>query len=70
MIPAKASLDAEPVEAAEEDEEEEEEGDADEYRVEKILKHDFTGDGGVLYQIKWLGYEEEDDLTWEPQENL
>ncbi|PNS16226.1 hypothetical protein CAC42_6333 [Sphaceloma murrayae] len=48
----------------------EEEGSEDEdgetYAVEKILGHDFSEKGVVLYQVKWLGYEQESDLTWEP----
>ena len=74
MIPArgKAKADPEPVEdepEAEEEEEEEEDGEEDEYRVEKILRHDYVN-GNLVYQIKWLGYEEESDMTWEPIENL
>jgi chromobox protein 1 len=59
-----------------EDEKEEEEdndaddGDEDEYQVEKILTHQYDHAGNVLYQIKWLGYEAESDLTWEPIDNL
>ena len=26
--------------------------------------------GTVLYQVKWLGYEAESDLTWEPADHL
>ncbi|KAK4901581.1 hypothetical protein LTR27_001353 [Elasticomyces elasticus] len=69
-IPAKAAkmvADAEP--EAEAEEEDDEEGE-DEYRVEKILSHDFDKKGNVIYQIKWLGYENDEDLTWEPIENL
>lgn len=53
-------------EVAEEDDEEDE----DEYRVEKILAHGYAKGGVVVYQIKWLGYEDEEDQTWEPIENL
>ncbi|TKA69847.1 hypothetical protein B0A55_06732 [Friedmanniomyces simplex] len=68
-IPAKAAKAvAEPDEEEEEEEEDDEEAE-DEYRVEKILSHDFDK-GAVIYQIKWLGYENEEDLTWEPIENL
>ena len=67
-IPARGKI---PTKAEEEeDEEEDEEDEPDEYRVEKILKHDFGDEGVVLYQIKWLGYEKKSDLTWEPIENL
>ena len=59
-----------PVEAVDEDDEDDDESEPDEYRVEKILKHDFSEDNVVLYQIKWEGYEKKADLTWEPIENL
>ena len=69
MIPArdKAKADSEPDEDEVEDVDD---GGEDEYRVEEILKHDFSKDGAVLYQIKWLGYNAASDLTWEPIENL
>ncbi|KAK3678563.1 hypothetical protein LTR78_001861 [Recurvomyces mirabilis] len=77
MIPAKGkakakAIDPEPMEADDDDEEEEEEeeGDEDAYQVEKILKHDYAVDGTILYQIKWLGYDDKADLTWEPVDNL
>lgn len=54
-------------EAAAEDDDEEDE---DEYRVEKIMQHGYGKGGVVIYQIKWLGYDDEADLTWEPIENL
>lgn len=38
--------------------------------MEKILKHDFLDDGTPVYQIKWLGYDKKEDLTWEPMSNL
>ncbi|KAI7707952.1 hypothetical protein KC353_g11332, partial [Hortaea werneckii] len=41
-----------------------------EYRVEKIVKHDWLDDGTLVYQIKWQGYEDPGDMTWEPVENL
>jgi chromobox protein 1 len=70
MVPAKAKAVKAPVEDVATDEEEDGEEDPDEYRVEKILKHDFDANGTVLYQIKWLGYEKKSDMTWEPVENL
>ena len=70
MVPAKAAQAPEEDVEEEEDDEEDDEEEPDEYRVEKILKHDFNVDGTVLYQIKWLGYEKKSDLTWEPVENL
>nr|POF04515.1 chromo domain-containing protein 2 [Quercus suber] len=74
IIPAKAPVDKpEDDEAAAEGEEEddEDEEDEDEYRVEKILKHDFNEiDNQPMYLIKWLGFEKKSDQTWEPVENL
>jgi chromobox protein 1 len=55
------------------DEDSEEEEEEDEYQVEKILSHSFQTNRGktkVIYEIKWLGYEDEADQTWEPIENL
>lgn len=40
------------------------------YVVEKILKHDWNDDGTLLFEVKWQGYEEASDRTWEPEENL
>jgi chromobox protein 1 len=52
-----------------EDEEDEEGG--DEYRVEKILDHQWNAKTKEFeYQVKWLGYEDADDLTWEPEDHL
>lgn len=74
IVPAKAKTVPEPEVEKEEDEEEEgsDEDDAeDEYRVERILKHDFHADDHhVIYLIKWLGFEKKADQTWEPVENL
>lgn len=39
------------------------------YEVEKILKHRDTS-GVREFYIKWLGYDKEEDNTWEPEENL
>ncbi|MCJ1479639.1 hypothetical protein MMC13_008325 [Lambiella insularis] len=62
---------------AEEVEEEEEEDDDDDeeaevYQVEKIVSHDAAGfdDKQVRYQVKWLGYDKESEMTWELAENL
>lgn len=68
MVPAKAPKATPP--KAEDDDDDEDEDDEEEYRVEKILAHGYAKGGAVIYQIKWLGYDEESDLTWEPLENL
>lgn len=57
-------------EEVEEEDDDDDEGGGDEYQVEKILTHQFDQAGNVLYQIKWLGYEAESDMTWEPIDNL
>ena len=76
IVPAKAPVkslkETNNVDDADEaDIDEDDEGsEGEEYRVEKILKHDFSEDGVTLYQIKWLGYDKKSDLTWEPIQNL
>lgn len=52
------------------DDDDDDEDNADEYVVEKILKHAFDNGKTVLYEVKWLGYEAAEDRTWEPEENL
>jgi chromobox protein 1 len=37
--------------------------------VEKIVAHKGQGKK-TLYLVKWLGYENEEDQTWEPADNL
>ena len=54
-----------PVKEAESDDE----GDEEEYEVEKILKKRKVGNS-VQYQVKWKGWDNEEDLTWEPLANL
>merc|ERR1711892_511816 len=51
---------------AEENHEEEEEA---EYEVEKILDHKYD-DGVVQYLVKWKNWNNEEDNTWEPSDNL
>ncbi|RMY43591.1 hypothetical protein D0863_16311 [Hortaea werneckii] len=71
QIPARVNKKAtEPTQEEEEDDDEGDEDDEDEYRVEKIVKHDWLDDGTLVYQIKWQGYEDPGDMTWEPVENL
>lgn len=43
---------------------------SDRYVVEKIITHDFTEDGTLIYQVKWQGFEKVADRTWEPEANL
>jgi len=68
---AEAGAEAEP-EAEQEggtgDAEIEEEGE-DVYVVEAIKGH-LTGKDGLRFRVKWEGYEDENDMTWEPEENL
>merc|ERR1719205_340763 len=50
---------------------EDSESDSDEetFEVEKIL--DMKKEGGITkYLVKWLGYDKEEDNTWEPLDNL
>ncbi|KAI7501232.1 hypothetical protein KC367_g3024 [Hortaea werneckii] len=72
QIPARLNKKAtEPTQEDDEDENEEDDDDGeDEYRVEKIVKHDWLDDGTLVYQIKWQGYDDPGDMTWEPVENL
>ncbi|KKZ68605.1 hypothetical protein EMCG_05762 [[Emmonsia] crescens] len=62
---------AAPADEDEEDDDDEsgEEGE-DVYVVEKIMGHEFTKDGTLLLQVKWKGYENPEDQTLEPEENL
>lgn len=73
-IPARKSKGKQAEEAEDEENDDRDEGEdedeEDEYQVEKILGHSHDAKGNVLYQIKWLGYEDEKDLTWEPITNL
>ncbi|KAK3214898.1 hypothetical protein GRF29_19g1584803, partial [Pseudopithomyces chartarum] len=77
QIPAKKQKQtrkkAEPVEEEEveeeEDEEEQGEGEEDEYVVEEIVGHK-NSKGTILYRVKWQGYDDPSDLTWEGEDNL
>merc|ERR1712083_1148873 len=58
-----------------ESEEEEEEDEGADYVVEAVLERKVvTGKRGkshkTLYLVKWLGWDREEDLTWEPLEHL
>jgi chromobox protein 1 len=62
-----------PAKPASEDEQEDGSDDEeaeDEYSVDKIIEHRFERGGVVKYKVKWLGYEDEADMTWEPAANL
>jgi len=52
------------------DDDDDDEDNADEYVVEKILKHAFDNGKICLYEVKWMGYENPEDRTWEPEDNL
>ncbi|EDN09897.1 conserved hypothetical protein [Histoplasma mississippiense (nom. inval.)] len=58
-----------PSDVDEDDSDSGEEGD-DVYVVEKIMGHEFAKDGTLLFQVKWKGYEDPQDQTLEPEENL
>ncbi|KAM0723928.1 hypothetical protein Q7P37_000919 [Cladosporium fusiforme] len=72
-VPAKApkAKPKPPVEPESEDEQVDgsDEEAEDEYTVEEILDHK-TLRGVIQYKVKWLGYDDEADITWEPAENL
>ncbi|KAK9448684.1 uncharacterized protein V1518DRAFT_374632 [Limtongia smithiae] len=53
--------------SAEEDDEEEE--DEDMYQVEFIKEHYFSKDG-LMFLVKWTGYDNPEDDTWEDEDNL
>ncbi|KAI8648146.1 Chromo domain-containing protein [Fusarium sp. Ph1] len=40
------------------------------YIVETIKNHRFRRNGGLVFQVKWKGFESERHLTWEPEKNL
>ncbi|BCS04399.1 chromo domain-containing protein [Aspergillus luchuensis] len=64
---ARSTKDATKADDEDEDEDEEEE---DVYAVEKIMNHDWAKKGDLLLQVKWQGYDDPADMTWEPEENL
>jgi chromobox protein 1 len=43
----------------------------EEYEVEAIVDHFIDKEtGDIFYDVKWVGYEEEGDRTWEPEDHL
>jgi len=77
VVPAKATkgkgkgnAPAKPVSEDEQEDGSDDEEAEDEYSVDKILEHRFERGGVVKYKVKWLGYEDEADMTWEPAVNL
>lgn len=44
--------------------------DGEVFDVECILDHSQDEDGVLHYRVKWLGYKNEEDMTWEPAEHL
>lgn len=65
-IPARPAK-ADPKVADDEDEDDDDE--EDEFQVEKILSHKVER-GKIVYRVKWLGWEKDEDQTWEPVDNL
>ena len=49
--------------------EEEEEESVDQFEVEEILDSR-PADGGTEYLVKWMGYDEPSDNSWEPESNI
>ena len=43
---------------------------SEDWEVEKILKKRVGQDGGMEYLVKWKGWEDKKDRTWEPEEHL
>ena len=42
----------------------------EEYEVEKVLEKRVKKGGQVEYLVKWKNYDDPDDNTWEPADNL
>ena len=42
----------------------------EEYEVEKVLDKRVTKGNAVEYLVKWKNYDDPDDNTWEPADNL
>ncbi|KUJ12449.1 uncharacterized protein LY89DRAFT_623618 [Mollisia scopiformis] len=58
------------VESENAEEDEDEEIGEDEYVVEKITSHAIDESGVLRFQVKWEGYDNKEDRTWEPEDNL
>ncbi|KAJ2898018.1 uncharacterized protein MKZ38_004236 [Zalerion maritima] len=56
-------------EEQDEEDEDDDEGE-DEFVVEKITNHVIDKDGELRFHVKWEGYDDPTDMTWEPEENL
>jgi chromobox protein 1 len=39
------------------------------YKVEKIVDHDILS-GHLFYLVKWVGWNDPEDMTWEPEETI
>ncbi|KAJ5776339.1 uncharacterized protein N7511_001350 [Penicillium nucicola] len=61
------AIDNDSDEDEDEDDDEEEEG---VYIVEKIVEHSWLDDGTLKLLVKWKGYEDPTDQTWEEEEGL
>ncbi|CAO2658383.1 Nn.00g061060.m01.CDS01 [Neocucurbitaria sp. VM-36] len=70
-IPAQQKGKQPAAQAEPEDEVPESEGEEaeDEYVVEKILGHKFVK-GEIIFDVKWQGYDDPKDRTWEPEANM
>jgi chromobox protein 1 len=74
-VPAKATTKgkgkapAKPVSEDEQEDGSDDEEAEDEYVVEKLLEHK-TVRGVVQYKVKWAGWPNDEDCTWEPAANL
>jgi hypothetical protein len=55
--------------SSDEDDDDEPKQEKEEYVVEKVLAEKVEK-GKLKFLVKWLGYEDEDDQTWEPLENF
>ncbi|KAJ5669629.1 hypothetical protein N7462_010699 [Penicillium macrosclerotiorum] len=68
----KAKNDPNDNEDEDEDDEDDEEDEDEEglYVVELIKEHNFLADGSLRLFVKWKGYDDLADHTWEPEENL